>query len=72
MSMGDAPDPEVVSIVWMSARTLADEQIRGLRKGRGNPRLTLGIDEDEISILDSFREEAAHIGSDVSKSWERC
>ncbi len=33
-----------------------------------NPRLTLGIDEDNTSILDAFTEEAANIGADVSAS----
>ena len=31
-----------------------------------NPRLELGIDEDGESMLQSFREEAANIGADVS------
>lgn len=36
------------------------------RRGtRGNPRLTLGIDDEERSILDAFREEVDHIGSEV-------
>ncbi|OXG24431.1 hypothetical protein C361_02285 [Cryptococcus neoformans Tu259-1] len=35
------------------------------RRGtRGNPRLTLGIDDEERSILDAFREEVDHIGSE--------
>lgn len=37
------------------------------RRGtRGNPRLTLGIDDEEKSILDAFREEVDNIGSEVS------
>ena len=32
-------------------------------------RLTLGIDEDSVSILDSFKEEAANIGADVGASF---
>lgn len=36
------------------------------RRGtRGNPRLTLGIDDEEKSILDAFREEVDNIGSEV-------
>lgn len=36
------------------------------RRGtRGNPRLTLGIDDEERSILDAFREEVDNIGSEV-------
>lgn len=29
--------------------------------------LTLGIDEDAVSMLDAFQEEAANIGADVSQ-----
>ncbi|KAK8845595.1 hypothetical protein IAR55_006311 [Kwoniella newhampshirensis] len=52
LSMGDA-DQEV-------------EQVKTFRcsaMGK-NPRLTLGIDDDQQSILDAFREEMSNIGSD--------
>ena len=41
-----------------------------MKKGAGGrrPRLTLGIKDDDVSILDAFNEEAAHIGGNVSVS----
>lgn len=57
MSMSDAPN---VSCCYDKA----DSQVTA-RKGK-NSRLTLGIDEDEVGILESFRQEAEQIGANVS------
>ncbi|ORX34827.1 hypothetical protein BD324DRAFT_635198 [Kockovaella imperatae] len=40
------------------------DEINDFRKSLANPRLTLGIDEEGVSILQSFNEEAANIGAD--------
>jgi hypothetical protein len=42
-------------------------QKKDFRKSMNGHTLTLGIDEDAVSMLDAFQEEAANIGADVSQ-----
>lgn len=39
---------------------------------RRKPRLTLGLGDDNQSVLEAFKEETSMIGSDVSRTVEKC